>query len=98
MTGGDGSRRRAMPPPWRDVRERQAASGHAPSPAAGRWTGSFVPATWLAMLPFPRHAAARMSDSTSPPSPLPNYRPRERFWPYTDLTEQPTEEELVALD
>jgi hypothetical protein len=26
------------------------------------------------------------------------YRPLERFWPYADLPEQPTEEELVALD
>lgn len=29
---------------------------------------------------------------------LPDYRPRERFWPYVDLSEQPTEEELAALD
>ncbi len=26
------------------------------------------------------------------------YRPLERFWPYADLPEQPTEEELAALD
>jgi hypothetical protein len=26
------------------------------------------------------------------------YRPLERFWPYADLSEQPTEEELAALD
>jgi hypothetical protein len=26
------------------------------------------------------------------------YRPIERFWPYAELPEQPTEEELVALD
>jgi hypothetical protein len=26
------------------------------------------------------------------------YRPLERFWPYAELPEQPTEEELVALD
>src|SRR3972149_6115499 len=25
-------------------------------------------------------------------------RPIERFWPYVDLSEQPTEEELAALD
>ena len=25
-------------------------------------------------------------------------RPRERYWPYVDLTEQPTEEELASLD
>lgn len=28
----------------------------------------------------------------------PKYRPIERFWPYADLTEQPTEEELASLD
>jgi hypothetical protein len=28
----------------------------------------------------------------------PKYRPLERFWPYADLTEQPTDEELAALD
>jgi len=28
----------------------------------------------------------------------PKTRPLERFWPYTDLPEQPTEEELAALD
>jgi hypothetical protein len=28
----------------------------------------------------------------------PKYRPLERFWPYADLAEQPTEAELVSLD
>src|ERR1019366_833840 len=28
----------------------------------------------------------------------PKYRPQERFWPYAELPEQPTEEELAALD
>ena len=28
----------------------------------------------------------------------PKYRPLERFWPYADLSEQPTDEELAALD
>jgi hypothetical protein len=28
----------------------------------------------------------------------PAYRPSERFWPYVDLPEEPTEEELAALD
>src|SRR5436190_8927947 len=28
----------------------------------------------------------------------PKYRPLERFWPYAELPEQPTEEELAALD
>jgi hypothetical protein len=29
---------------------------------------------------------------------VPKYRPLERFWPYADLPEQPTDEELAALD
>jgi hypothetical protein len=29
---------------------------------------------------------------------LPKYRPLERFWPYAELPEQPTDEELAALD
>src|SRR6266545_3805954 len=32
------------------------------------------------------------------PTDPPRYRPLERFWPYADLPEQPTEEELAALD
>src|ERR1041385_8724448 len=28
----------------------------------------------------------------------PKSRPLERFWPYADLPEQPTDEELAALD
>jgi hypothetical protein len=28
----------------------------------------------------------------------PKYRPLERFWPYANLSEQPTAEELAALD
>ena len=28
----------------------------------------------------------------------PQYQPRERFWPYAELPEQPTPEELAALD
>jgi hypothetical protein len=29
---------------------------------------------------------------------LPDYQPQEHFWPYVELTEQPTPEELAALD
>jgi hypothetical protein len=32
------------------------------------------------------------------PVDTPKYRPLERFWPYADLPEQPTDEELAALD
>jgi len=28
----------------------------------------------------------------------PKYRPLERFWPYAELPEQPTEEEVASLD
>src|SRR6516165_308122 len=28
----------------------------------------------------------------------PKYRPIERFWPYADVPEQPTDEELASLD
>jgi hypothetical protein len=32
------------------------------------------------------------------PADTPKYRPLERFWPYADLPEQPTEDELIAID
>lgn len=39
------------------------------------------------------------SDPNEPPrAPVPDYRPIERFWPYVDLPEQPTDEELARLD
>jgi hypothetical protein len=38
------------------------------------------------------------ADNTPPEVPVPDYRPVERFWPYVDLPEQPTEEELAALN
>ena len=38
-----------------------------------------------------------MSDNTPPQIPVPDYRPVERFWPYVELPEQPTAEELAAL-
>jgi hypothetical protein len=37
-------------------------------------------------------------DNASPPVEVPEYRPLERFWPYVHLPEQPTDEELAALD
>ena len=39
-----------------------------------------------------------MSENDSPPVPVPDYRPVERFWPYVDLPEQPTDEELAQLN
>jgi hypothetical protein len=39
------------------------------------------------------------ADPNEPPRvPVPDYRPVERFWPYVDLPEQPTDEELAALN
>jgi hypothetical protein len=38
------------------------------------------------------------SDSTLMGSDPPRYRPRERFWPYADLPEQLTDQEIAALD
>lgn len=37
-------------------------------------------------------------DNTPPAVDVPDYRPVERFWPYLDLPEQPTDEELARLD
>ena len=38
------------------------------------------------------------SDPNEPPRmPVPDYRPIERFWPYVDLPEQPSDEELAAI-
>jgi hypothetical protein len=37
-------------------------------------------------------------DNTPPPVPEREYRPVERFWPYVDLPEQPSDAELAALD
>ena len=38
-----------------------------------------------------------MASNTDPSVPVPDYRPVERFWPYIDLPEQPSDEELAAL-
>ena len=39
------------------------------------------------------------SDPNEPPRvPVPDYRPIERFWPYVDLPEHPSDEELAALN
>jgi hypothetical protein len=39
-----------------------------------------------------------MSDNTPPEAPARDYRPVERFWPYVDLPEQPTADELASLN
>jgi hypothetical protein len=39
------------------------------------------------------------TDTSAPPAvEVPDYRPIERFWPYVDLPEQPSDEELASLD
>ena len=44
-------------------------------------------------------ADPRVPDDNAPPAvDVPDYRPVERFWPYLDLSEQPTDEELAALN
>lgn len=44
------------------------------------------------------HPARGPIDNTPPDVPVPDYRPVERFWPYVDLPEQPTVEELASLN
>ena len=39
-----------------------------------------------------------VDENTPPQVPVPDYRPLERFWPYVDLPEQPSEEELAQLN
>ena len=43
-------------------------------------------------------ARSAKEDNTPPAVDVPDYRPVERFWPYVDLPEQPTDEELARLD
>jgi hypothetical protein len=43
-------------------------------------------------------ADSRSTDNTPPHVQVPDYRPVERFWPYLDLPEQPSDEELAKLD
>jgi hypothetical protein len=45
-----------------------------------------------------RPASGDEPHNTSPAVAVPDYRPVERFWPYVDLAEQPTDEELAALN
>jgi hypothetical protein len=47
-----------------------------------------------------RHPGDAAADrpSGAAPAPARQTRPRERFWPYANLPEQPTEEELAQLD
>jgi hypothetical protein len=47
----------------------------------------------------PADPGAHPKDDNAPPAvEVPEYRPLERFWPYLDLPEQPSDEELASLD
>jgi hypothetical protein len=48
--------------------------------------------------PRGERAVPAMPDDPAPPAAVPARRPLERFWPYVELTETPTNEELAALD
>lgn len=39
-----------------------------------------------------------MSPDRPPPDERPTHRPSESFWPYAELSERPTDEELAAMD
>jgi hypothetical protein len=41
--------------------------------------------------------SGRQSQET-PADPEPRFRPRDQFWPYADLEEEPSDEELARLD
>src|SRR6476660_4724324 len=53
---------------------------------------------WRFRIPFEFRRLMASDPNEPPPVPVPDYRPIERFWPYVDLPEQPTDEELASLD
>lgn len=50
------------------------------------------------MTQIPSTPAAGETPQTTPAQGEQQYRPRERFWPYVDVPEEPTDEEIAALD
>ena len=46
----------------------------------------------------PAEPAPSADDNAVPAVEVPDHRPLERYWPYLDLPEQPTDEELANLD
>src|SRR5437588_12820431 len=48
-----------------------------------------------ALCPLPLQMTLKPTDRVLPDEPV--HRPLERFWPYANLPEQPTDEELAAL-
>ena len=49
-------------------------------------------------MPLPPEPPVRIDPVRPRLDPEPDHRPEPRFWPYLDLPEQPSEEELAALD
>jgi hypothetical protein len=43
-------------------------------------------------------SSARTDPAPEAPAQAPQYRPIPRFWPYVDLPEEPTDEEVAAVD
>src|SRR5258708_25288793 len=60
-------------------------------------TSGWLPVLKENGLPF-EFRLTMASDNDQPRVPVPDYRPVERFWPYLALPEQPSDEELAALD
>jgi len=44
------------------------------------------------------HAGTSPEPPEAPNDPEPRFRPRDQFWPYADLQEEPSDEELAKLD
>jgi hypothetical protein len=49
----------------------------------------------MKQIPTPQPPAEKPDGTAGAES---RYRPRERFWPYVDVPEEPTDEEIAALD
>jgi hypothetical protein len=50
------------------------------------------------MADVPRGPEARQEAQEPTPDLTPKFRPRDQFWPYADLEEEPSDEELARLD
>ena len=50
------------------------------------------------MADVPRGPEARQEPQEPAPDLTPTFRPREQFWPYADLEEEPSDEALARLD
>jgi hypothetical protein len=46
----------------------------------------------------PTPSPAAVSGADGAPEEAPEYRPIQRFWPYVDLPEEPTDDEVAAID